>query len=113
MGREVVGTADVTALPEQIKVLRIERCSITGTLDLGGLPQSLRKLAFTFNAIAAIENVHNLPSKRQVIEIGEASVVDKSLHIGKLPEDFAMQLSGCALTEVTFAHAVDENRVLY
>ena len=112
--QELYGEINTTALPKQMECLCVQETFLSGTLDLGSLPRGLTEMTVEHNRISAIVNFFDLPEALYHFEIKEKNIVERSLHIGSLPEgDLEVDIEQCQLQNVTFANPADAKRVTF
>ena len=108
------GKADISGLPAKMEKFVIEASRFSGTLDLGNLPQSLRIFSFALNKITGVVNLRNIPKSAQGFRISEPDIMEKSLHVGKLPANQLMlRLSRCGFTDITYENPEDYRRIMH
>ena len=90
----------------------LKECDFSGTLDMGSLPTFLETFVVQSNRITAVVNFVNLPSGLLQCDIGEQSVQEKEIYIGKLPAtDLKIRLLGCHIQSVICESLKDAERV--
>ena len=106
------GVMHTKALPEKLEFFFAVECEFSGTIDVGSLPRNLVEFCVKRNNITAIVHVHDLPQTLELLEISDAHIEDKALHIGTLSENYIqVRLYGCNLTKLTFEDADDAGQV--
>ena len=106
------GEIDTTAFPDSFQELSLGNCLFTGTIDLSRLPPRMRSVRVISNKITGVCNVQNIPETMRLLQIQEKNNVEKTIHIGVLPEsNLKIEILTRGFTEVIYERESDAKRV--